>query len=87
MFFYFVPIFSGTKNVNCAKLETLCFQFCPHHLFPKGGKWLGKNGKETSTMYKESELEHQMAQNYRFAQKERKNDGRRTCTLRNDVVE
>jgi hypothetical protein len=28
-----------------------------------------------------------MAQNYRFAQKERKNDGRRTCTLRNDVVE
>jgi hypothetical protein len=38
-------------------------------------------------MYKESELEHQMDQNYRFEQKERKKDGRITFTLRKDVVE
>jgi hypothetical protein len=38
-------------------------------------------------MYKGSELQHRMDQNYKFGQNERKKDGRITWTPKKDVVE
>jgi hypothetical protein len=78
--FLFSTLFfrNKTKNAHCAKSGTLCSQFRPHHFFPKGGKKLSKNGTEASVMYKGSELQHRMDQNYKFGQNERKKDGRIT---------
>jgi hypothetical protein len=56
--------FSRNKKIYYAKLGSPCSVFRPQYHFQKGGKRLGKNGTYNFVMHKESELEHQMDQNY-----------------------